>query len=1098
MIFRRQRACSAREARNNGTAHSLAQTPRVLVSSVQRRLLWAFAVAATAALAGSAHGAELNSLTVSLTLRDGVVVGLKNHLTGESFATDPASVSLPAGLHRVGEPVFAVRNAVETATRQHVTQSLGWSNVARFELCARIEPVTGDVILTQTGEASQKKLAGISWGIADIPDRFEVLVPGCSGQRFSATAPAGRREFEYPILWEASFVLIQGRRGGFLIRADDESPRYKHLTVEHARRTFRLRFESRNLAPFGDKDRIESSRWRITPYRGPWQMGAAIYRRWAEARRPLTPLDRQQPGWVRDTQFVVTLPPDPALLRDLARHCNPAQTLLYVPGWRRDGYDRNYPDYTARTNLDVFVTEAHRLGFRVMLHVNYFGCDPQNPVYEQVKHAHMRHSFTGELLWWEWPANPPIKFAYINPASRAWRELFVERMKELVRHHKVDALHLDQTLGIFNDANGLVDGMTCIEGSLALHRELRAALPHVALSGEGLNEISGQYEAFAQRHVWSMDHVRRTWDERIVAMSHPVSSAVLTPYTRIYGYLGMPNPAETGFFNVWQRAYEPWGVIPTYNRPDATQLADPPPAVAAVLTLARFFQQHQPAPDFDSPWNEKDVFVYRLADGRRAFYRKDNGVLFGVGRRAGKSQPMEILSRRIEGVNVARVNGSIPNWPAYDAKRIFGLDPKQSYVWSAQPRDLRAPHLSALPAGVVMEQAGIHAEFARFRFRNLKDTEQISLWDFAGEVRAGAQFADGTARTGDALDFADEASGSAVHPEHDGLFLHPPWRGQAARQGRPVTFIEFALRLPRAARVGFESGVHLRETAVGQSDGVTFRVIAVSGDRQLSAELHNDRAEAKPLRLDLTPLAGATVRLRLEVDAGPKGNSACDWALMSRPRIVSEFATAPVLRTLRWAGLRAEPVVLNGTNPSCLHLRADGTATVKTPVPGTLVLAFATPTPVSTPCDLLSAKFASHIAFEDGIEVPASGSYAATVTHAACAGVIRRALGLQPPIRGRSLVDWLVQLPDAPLRLNTAIGLRDGATGKAMRFEVQVNGQTHLSRSLEPGASWLPVELDLSPWRGQPALLTFTAETQDRAGSIHALWAEPRLTAPSP
>ena len=30
-------------------------------------------------------------------------------------------------------------------------------------------------------------------------------------------------------------------------------------------------------------------------------------------------------------------------------------------------------------------SEAHALGFRVMPHVNYFGCDPENPLYEQFK-----------------------------------------------------------------------------------------------------------------------------------------------------------------------------------------------------------------------------------------------------------------------------------------------------------------------------------------------------------------------------------------------------------------------------------------------------------------------------------------------------------------------------------------------------------------------------------------------------------------------------------------------------------------------------------------------------------------------------------------
>ena len=39
-----------------------------------------------------------------------------------------------------------------------------------------------------------------------------------------------------------------------------------------------------------------------------------------------------------------------------------------------------------------------------------------------------------------------------------------------------DAIHIDQTLCIFNSRGGLVDGRNCAEGNLELHRALRAAI----------------------------------------------------------------------------------------------------------------------------------------------------------------------------------------------------------------------------------------------------------------------------------------------------------------------------------------------------------------------------------------------------------------------------------------------------------------------------------------------------------------------------------------------------------------------------------------------------------------------------------------------
>jgi hypothetical protein len=96
-------------------------------------------------------------------------------------------------------------------------------------------------------------------------------------------------------------------------------------------------------------------------------------------------------------------------------------------------------------------------------------------------------------------------------------------------------------------------------------------------------------------------------------------------------------------------------------------------------------------------------------------------------------------------------------------------------------------------------------------------------------------------------------------------------------------------------------------------------------------------------------------------------------------------------------------------------------------------------------------------------------------------------------MKGRSLSDWLMRLPDAPVRLVTAIGIRDSANVKGVRFEVQVNGETQFSHSLQPGGGWLPVELDLASWRGQPILLTFVTEAEGNARWSQASWAEPRL-----
>jgi hypothetical protein len=335
-------------------------------------LNWRFASLCTLTLALRLSAALWQGPPCALELRNGTIFALTNRLTGEHFSAPKLAGGSQAALHRPGKPLLEVQAAVGLDARNYLKEEQQWGGIkARWSMRVDLEPDSGDALITQKGQTGDPGLSGISWGISSIPDDFEILVPGTSGQRFDASSPAGRREFNYPLLWEAPFILIQGREGGWMVRAEDPQYRFKNLIVDHARGTFRLRFESRNFAPFEDKHSIQSSRWRITAYRGPWQNGAALYRRYAEKRYRLIPLPRQQPAWVRDIQFVVTMNLQSELLPELARRCEPPKTLLYLPNWRRDEYDRNYPDYTASTNLAPFVAAAHQLGFRVMPHVNY-------------------------------------------------------------------------------------------------------------------------------------------------------------------------------------------------------------------------------------------------------------------------------------------------------------------------------------------------------------------------------------------------------------------------------------------------------------------------------------------------------------------------------------------------------------------------------------------------------------------------------------------------------------------------------------------------------------------------------------------------------
>ncbi|MBI5687708.1 MAG: hypothetical protein HZC54_21775 [Verrucomicrobia bacterium] len=992
--------------------------------------------------------------------RDGVLVRLQHRLTGERFVV-PNGAEPTVGARVARDKVLAASETVQVT--QHVSTE------------------GNDLVVRQEATVKMPPLVGVSWGVAELAEGVEVLVPGHSGLRFGPDAPDGEHRFTWPMSWEAQFVLLQGKRGGFLVMSDDTTMQFKELVVRRRAGRMTLTFETQVPAPFANVREVKSVTWRLKPYRGSWLEGSRLYREWAEKAFDITAARATQPKWARDIRAVVIVPMEMELLDELARRLKPEQTLLYVPNWRHDGYDRNYPDYTADAKFGPWNERAHALGFRVMPHVNYFGCDPLHPLYEKFKPQHMRDRFTNEPLWWLWDrAQPVIKFAYINPASRAWRELFVGRMKELCAKHHADALHLDQTLCIFNDNNGLMDGMNCAQGILALHRELRAALSDVAISGEGLNEVAYRYEEFAQRHLYGLNHADGTWNDRRIAMAHPISSALLTPHTAIYGYLGMSNPASGPLYQAWRRGYDHFGVIPTLAHTSSRQIRGSADLLAPFFKEAQFFQRTRALPDFSAPWPKDALMVYRLADGERAALRRENGaVLVDENKRE--------VYRRIEGAGEARVPGTVAGWLAYDEKRLFGLDPSQSYTHLQQPRDLNAFHIAALPEGAVVRRASINDAMATISL-DVCDSEVARLWDFKGRVAVGVRLKDGIERRSESQTLQDESSGH-VAMESDGIFVHPPWRGA----GLPgATFIEYRLRLPDRPVIRFVANVGLRKIA-GKSDGVTFRVEARSGKQQLAAEAHAATSLA-PLTLDLSPLRGREIVLRLEANPGPKGNASFDQAQILRPRVVAESHEP---RKVIVHSPRQPRVALGADGELKLEPAGKNRYAVSTALPGSFCLLFAEPHTAKFPLDLRTAPHTAALVAEDGTESMPQSFMRPAPSNAVVGGAKKPALHTHPPPNGRLVVDYLLRLPATPARLETFAGIRDGSNSHGVGFIVQINGREACSAQLRPGA-WKPLTADLARYAGQTVVLSIITDAMGDFSFDWAVWGEPRIVAKEP
>lgn len=781
---------------------------------------------------------------------------------------------------------------------------------ATLETTYRVDAETGDLIITQHGVAADG-LVSVQWGVSGIPLDFNIVAPVLGGVKYTRRTPLGKVTWRYPFRWGAQFVIVEGKQGGLLIWAKDAKPWFKRIHIQKGRDGWTLAFETENFAPFDDKGSLETPEWHVTRYEGDWRVAAGRYRNWVTNALDYEQWSRRQPAWTRDVRLVVFSPwPDwggDRILEPLAKQCDPKQTLLYLPTWRRERFDHNYPDYTPRSpKLKQFVAQAHRFGFKVMLHTNVFGCDPKNDAWAQLKPYQWVDPFTGRPTFADIPAQG-VHFALIHLGAKRWREMFISRMKTLHERFGIDALHLDQLVMLKNVGPGVVDGMTLAEGAQALLRELRVALPDVAIGSECLNEVICPYVSFAQWFAPGMG--KNGWSQAHIDTAHPVAVYVFRPFTIPYAHLRFPRPSQDQFFAAFTECYSHFGAIPTLAYPHPALLSRPATGwLRQLLDEARFFQRRRVTPNLDAKWSPDTIFAFRTGDGAPVRRLRQDGstVLKLLGPRP------RVLSRTIHGVRKFRCRGMVWGALAYDADYVFGLCPDRRYpCFDDEPRDLGAFHLVGLPqkvciADVLRFKGGVRFELAPLshaepRDANARGEFRVSCAPpFVLSARSGRPEltrSDDGAWVVRALlpntfyafspppqpvslparltktpfgfvfyEFGDNRTPASYFGDprvervkvggvtKDGIFAHPPTGG-----GRTV--VQFPLTLP-GAPTRFKSFVGLKDGS--RSDGCIF-IVKVNGVEAARRKITPGRWAA--IRADLARWAGQPVLLTLTTDA---------------------------------------------------------------------------------------------------------------------------------------------------------------------------------------------------------------------------------------
>ena len=1013
--------------------------------------------------------------TYEVQFENGVITQLANKLTGEDYTLPLGIGGMSTGiggrsglLRRNGESIWTDQTTLTEARKisplkAEIVFRQGQNEIRLF---IAVDEDTGDLLIEQAGVSDTAGVYGIQWGCGNLNTRnLDLILPAQGGQIIDAMSPTTSGSFDYPEHWEAQLAIVQAKQGGFYVRGTDETFQFKALHYEKDIESFAINFETQNQAPFDTLTSAKSVTWRLNTYVGDWRVPARQYQDWMEQTfnpRRLT----EMPAWVSEIGLVVIYHGyEIALLEGLAAQIDPTKTLLYLTQWRKDDYDTNYPDYTASENFGGFLDAARQHGFRVMLHTNFPGVAPYHPLYATLQQYQFRDRWSGNPIGWFWDRiEEPGRHAFINPASSEFRKILVEQLMDVSQKYPVDAFHLDVSLIAKNDANGVIEGLNSAQGNIRLHTELTEAMPQVVFGGEGLHEVTFFRESFAQRLVYSLD-----------IKPHPISTFLFSPYTLLYGHLGLPNP-DIGpeLYQEYLHLYENWGVLPTLRLWSAEQLAEGHLGTQHLLSLARTWQEFGFKPDFETDWGTETLFQYVGKDGELA-------TLQGTDERVTLVLPEEGAGYdRIFGVTQVKTDHNLPHWSAYNETTLLGLNPNKSYVLSDAPRDFSQVHINALPEGVSVTESRVTENAALFRLKRTGASHEIDLLSQFQLVRTGIVLnGEELPRQKGATFHSTEVSISGIRKS--AIDAHPPYQGISGD-----AFGEWTLSLPDTPRLRLEFDVGLQDGSEN-SDGVTF-IVAVQGKEIFRRHYNEQRWEH--ISLDLTPYRNQRVTLRLTTTPGPVGNGAWDWAVWGEPKIVSDPPNA-----LAKVGLFLpnEPIK---SFPNAVEHQGKGQYSVVTELPTQVLLFFDTAQKVDGVYNLRDAEFVAGLQY-DGIfrlgSVWDSGKRMELVAN----GVRKETISAHPPPNGQTVLQFLLSLPHAQeLTFSFSMGLPDKRCSlDGLFFKVLLNGQNRFEHFAFNTPGWVDAQLSLSEFAGETVLLELVTDSVESATCDWAHWADLLITA---
>jgi hypothetical protein len=546
---------------------------------------------------------DVQTKTLTAQIRNGVITSLVSRLDGRQYIQQPAP---PVALELVhlggdisplgGQPGDSISNHrindLQAEVRVH-----GWFGDGVIAVSE--DTAGGDLVVEPAGYTSRPGLRACRWTIGGIAEGLQLVAPFWQGVHLELEDGLIRNTFwNWPQNWEAGLAILAGEGGGLWMHCRDDRYRYKNLQVGTAGDARKLGFEAEAYGPLEDNLSAGGIAWRINVYKGDWRRPAGQYRDWLEKAYGLR--QSWRPEWTKDLRLAISwCPCDIALLDALKRRLDPKTVLLHVPNWRSDGYDENYPTYQAGRKGKAFIAAARKLGFRTMPHMNAIDMDPSHEAYAYIRDFQYRDAAHRKVQGWTWYQGGPRPvpesnaartrhrdkktMVKVHPGLSMWRSILTQNVHQAVEALGLDVVFLDVSMNTWNLKQCLVEAMTPTEGMKRLLAQVGAIGGHLAVAGEGRNEIVMQDECLAQVHLFkSSGHKNIEGLERTGKTA--LCEFLFGRWCRSFGYSALNGQSEVEELRM--KLHVDLGAIPTLTLRGAKEISRPNAAVEALLKLA--------------------------------------------------------------------------------------------------------------------------------------------------------------------------------------------------------------------------------------------------------------------------------------------------------------------------------------------------------------------------------------------------------------------------------------------------------------------------------------------------------------------------------